>query len=157
MQGLTASASPIILDIPGYFQELQAARKEYDGRFPVLTGIEIGLQPHLAHQLPQIIKQYPFDFVIGSSHVVHGQDPYYPEYYLGKTETEAYREYFESILENLAALDCFDVYGHLDYVVRYGPTKNENYSYDKFSDVLEEILRTLIEKGKGLELNTGGF
>ncbi len=152
-----SSNESFILDIPEYFREMQAVRKKYDGRFPVLTGIEIGLQPHLADRLPQIIEQYPFDFVIGSSHVVHGQDPYYPEYYLGKTETEAYREYFESILENLAALDCFDVYGHLDYVVRYGPTKNENYSYDKFSDVLDEILRALIEKGKGLELNTGGF
>lgn len=34
----------------------------------------------------------------------------------------AYREYFESILENIESYQDFDVYGHLDYVVRYGPT-----------------------------------
>ena len=44
-----------------------------------------------------------FDFVIGSSHVVHGLDPYYPAYYEGRSEHAAYLEYFESILENIAA------------------------------------------------------
>ena len=68
-----------------------------------------------------------------------------------------YREYFESILENIRAFDDFDVYGHIDYVVRYGPTRNENYTYARYSDVIDEILRLLIEKGKGIEINTGGF
>ena len=98
----------------------------------------------------------PFDFIIGSSHLVHGQDPYYAAYYQGniaayghrcpqwwsphpigdtilryfrgdgdkktyyqgKTERQAYEEYFLSILENVKTFDCFHVYGHLDYVIR---------------------------------------
>ena len=146
-----------LLDIPAYLEEMQAVQREFSSEFPICIGIEAGLQPHLEKKLPELIKPYPFDFVIGSSHVVHGQDPYYPEYYIGKTEDEAYREYFESILENLAVFDFFDVYGHIDYVVRYGPDKNQFYNYEKFSDVIDEILRTLIEKGKGIELNTAGF
>lgn len=67
------------------------------------------------------------------------------------------REYFESILENIAAFDGFDVYGHIDYVVRYGPNKNANYSYQKYADIIDEILKALIIKGKGIEINTGGF
>ena len=66
-------------------------------------------------------------------------------------------EYFESILENIAAFHEFDVYGHIDYVVRYGPEKNKNYSYDKYKDVIDEILRQLIAHGKGIELNMAGF
>lgn len=155
--GYDSSPERFMLDIPAYFKEMQAVQAEFLNKFPVCTGIEIGLQPHLKDVLPGIIEEHPFDFVIGSSHVVHGQDPYYPEYYTGKTEDEAYREYFESILENLAVFDCFDVYGHIDYVVRYGPNKNRYYCYDKFSDVLDEILRTLVEKGKGIEINTAGF
>jgi histidinol-phosphatase (PHP family) len=89
--------------------------------------------------------------------VVHGFDPYYPQYYEGRSEDAAYREYFESILENLHTDADFDVYGHLDYVVRYGPHKNRFYSYKKHSDVIDEILRTLIDRGKGIELNTAGF
>lgn len=151
------SPESFLLDLPAYFRELSDIREEFKEAFPICIGIEIGLQPHLKERLPKITSAHPFDFVIGSSHLVHGQDPYYPEYYIGKTEDEAYREYFTSILENLAVFDCFDVYGHIDYVVRYGPNKNTYYSYEKFADIIDEILRTLIQKGKGIELNTGGF
>ena len=66
-------------------------------------------------------------------------------------------EYFESILENISAYDGFDVYGHIDYVVRYGPNRNREYSYGRYKDILDEILKKLISMGKGIELNTGGY
>ena len=49
------------------------------------------------------------------------------------------------------------MYGHLDYVVRYGPNRDQNYSYDKYKDILDQVLELLIEKEKGIELNTGGL
>lgn len=145
------------LDIPGYFREMKSFQEQFDEQFPIYLGVETGLQTYLKSLLPEIIREYPFDFVIGSSHWVNGEDPYYPEYFVGRVEDEAYREYFESILENLAVFDCFDVYGHLDYIVRYGPNTNQYYTYEKFADVIDEILRTLIQRGKGIEINTGGF
>lgn len=145
------------LDFPSYIEEVHAFQKKYAGVFPVLLGIEVGLQPHIADVNRNAVRSHPFDFVIGSSHVVHGTDPYYPNYYEGRTEDMAYREYFESILENLHAYSDFDVYGHIDYVVRYGPNRNKNYTYEKYADVIDEILRTLISMGKGIEINTAGF
>ena len=146
-----------LLDFDRYRQETAALRQMYDGRLPIGFGIELGLQPHLAEHNRKIARSYPFDFVIGSSHVVHGNDPYYPSYFEGRAEAAAYREYFESILENIKSFTDFDVYGHLDYVVRYGPKKNAAYSYEKYSDIIDEILRALIAGGKGIEVNTGGF
>lgn len=146
-----------LLDLPNYAASVAALRETYQDKLPVRFGIELGLQPHLAALHEDILSQYPFDFVIGSSHVVHGYDPYYPAFYEGRTEESCYREYFESILENIDAFDGFDVYGHIDYVVRYGPNRNEQYSYEKYSDVIDEILKLLIAKGKGIEINTGGF
>lgn len=95
--------------------------------------------------------------MIGSSHVVNGIDPYYPAFYKGKTEHEAYTEYFESILDNLHSGADFDVYGHIDYVVRYGPDKNKYYSYERYADIIDAILKEIISQGKGIELNTAGF
>lgn len=146
-----------LLDLPNYTSSVHALQEKYHDRLPVRYGIELGLQPHLAALHEDILAQYPFDFVIGSSHVVHGFDPYYPAFYEGRTEEACYLEYFESILENIRAFDGFDVYGHIDYVVRYGPTRNENYTYIKYKDVIDAILKLLIEKGKGIEINTGGF
>lgn len=145
------------LDLPNYVASVLALQQKYRDKFPVCLGIELGLQPHLAKLHTDILSQYPFDFVIGSSHVVHGFDPYYPAFYEGRNETDCYLEYFESILENILAFDGFDVYGHIDYVVRYGPTKNANYDWKQYQDVIDEILKLLIEKGKGIEINTGGF
>lgn len=144
-------------DLDAYDSEIRLLRKKYHGVLPVLHGIELGLQPHLAQKHLGILSAHDFDFVIGSSHVVHGTDPYYPAYYEGRTEREAYLEYFLSVLENIRVFDGFDVYGHLDYVVRYGPHTNKNYCYDAYRDVLDEILKLLIGKGKGLEVNTAGF
>ena len=78
-------------------------------------------------------------------------------FYEGKSEDEAYRGYFEATLKRLSLLDCYDSVGHVDYVVRYGPNKNRFYTYEKFADVLDEILKTIIRKGKALECNTGGY
>lgn len=146
-----------LLDLPNYAASVQALSEKYKDIFPVRFGIELGLQPHLAALHSDILSQYPFDFVIGSSHVVHGVDPYFSDFCTGRTEEEAYREYFESILENIKAFDEFDVYGHIDYVVRYGPTKNKNYHWTQYQDIIDEILKQLIQKGKGIEINTGGF
>lgn len=146
-----------LLDLPAYTASVLAQKEHYRDRIPVRLGLELGLQPQLSEVYTDILAQYPFDFVIGSSHVVHGMDPYYAEFYEGRNEEECYREYFESIAENIRAFDGFDVYGHIDYVVRYGPNRNNDYSYTKYADVIDEILKLLIEKGKGIEINTGGF
>lgn len=149
--------SLFLLDLPNYTASVLALQKKYASKFPVHLGIELGLQPHLAEIHNDILSQYPFDFVIGSSHVVHGFDPYFPGFYEGREEKDCYREYFESILENIQAFDGFDVYGHIDYVVRYGPTTNTNYIWTDYQDIIDPILKLLIEKGKGIEINTGGF
>lgn len=145
------------LDIPAYHETLLSLQEKYKNSLDVRFGIELGLQTHLENYFRGLLKETPFDFVIGSSHVVHGYDPYYPEFFQGRRESSAYMEYFESILENIAFFSEMDVYGHIDYVVRYGPNKNREYSYGRYQDILDEILRRLISKGVGIELNTGGY
>ena len=41
--------------------------------------------------------------------------------------------------------------------MRYGPNKDQNYTFEKYQDILDPILKLLIENGKGIELNTGGL
>lgn len=146
-----------LLDFDNYFKVLSDLREKYADKISVNIGIELGLQPQAAGQNLAVAEKYPFDFIIGSSHVVNHMDPYYPEFFAGRDEDAAYMEYFESVLENINSGVDFDVYGHIDYVVRYGPNKNAFYTYEKFKDIIDEILTQLISKGKGIEVNTGGF
>lgn len=151
------SDTDFTLDLDSYFPFMERLKTQYAGQIRILIGIELGLQLHIKEYLEDLAGKYPFDFMIGSSHFVDGLDPYFPEYFEGKTERQGYERYFESTLARVRNLDCYDSFGHLDYVVRYGPHKNRNYCYSDYRDYIDPILKTLIEKGKGLECNTGGF
>ena len=147
-----------LLNADSYLYELLTLKAKYEDTIKIFFGVELGLQPD-----PQVVKknlifarEHEYDFIIGSSHLCHGRDPYFTDFYEGRSEEEAYREYFESILENMKAFSNFDVYGHLDYVVRYGPEKDNNYSYSAYADIFDAILGWLIENEKGIEINTAG-
>lgn len=140
-----------------YFHRLLSLREQYRDQIDLCIGIELGLQPYLSKKHHNLVFSNSFDFIIGSIHLVHCKDPYYPSYFEGREESEAYHEYFECALQNLEAYSNFDVFGHLDYVVRYGPNQNKYYSYNRYKEMLDEILRSLIKKDIGLEVNTGGY
>ena len=147
-----------LLDIPAYVDQMRQLREEYREKIDLGIGLELGLQPHLGSLPEEVADSRPFDFIIGSTHVTRGIDPWEREKFIsGITEEEAYRIYFEEELTNLRQYDCYDVAGHLDYVVRYGPSQNRFYTWERYGDILDEILRTLVEKGKGIEYNTAGF
>ncbi|MCR5427263.1 MAG: histidinol-phosphatase HisJ family protein [Lachnospiraceae bacterium] len=146
-----------ILNVDSYLYELLKLREAYEGRIRLLFGIEIGFQTSCMRPNAVLAKSHDFDFIIGSSHVLDGADPYYPEYWQGKDEKEVIRRYFETELENAKKHSNFDVYGHLDYIVRYAPFGKDGYHVSDYTDIVEELLKTLIEKGKGIELNTAGL
>ena len=146
-----------LLDLPNYVSSVEAMQEKYKEILPVRLGIELGLQPHLACIHADILSQYPFDFVIGSIHLIHGQDPYYRGFFEGRSDEEAYHEAFQVAIENLKKINSFDSLGHLDYVVRYGAHQAEEYSYRKYAEEIDEILKHLISHGKGLEMNMAGM
>lgn len=151
------SGDSFLLNADSYLYDLLSLKSKYQDKIRLLYGVELGLQPEVMRKNAIFAKNHEFDFIIASSHLCYGQDPYYPEFFEGREDDTVYRAYFESILENIKKFSNFDVYGHLDYIVRYGKTKDTEYTYAKYSDILDEILKTLLDKGKGIELNTGGI
>jgi len=146
-----------ILDVDAYFKEMQELQLKYQEQIDINIGVELGLQTQLAKRHHRYVNDYPFDFIIGSLHIVDGQDPYYPEVFVGKEDARVYRSYLEQLLDNLKAFSEFQVVGHIDYVVRYGNHKAEQYSYQKYADVIDEILKTIIANDLGIEVNTAGI
>lgn len=151
--------SPIdfTLDLDRYFETMIRLKEEYKNKLELRIGIELGLQTHLEEYFKNLLSTYPLDFVIGSTHFINRKDAVYPEFFQGRTEEEAYLHYFQVTLDNVKNLSTFDVAGHLDYIVRYGPNKANFYNYDTYQDLFDEILKTIIEKGRGIECNTAGY
>ena len=152
-----SEGNPWTFDVNQYFERMRELQDEYRARIPVRIGVEIGLQPHLGSYYREYVGQNPFDFVIGSIHLISLRDPYYKEFFEGRSDAKAYEETFVETYENIRKVEDFDVLGHLDYVTRYGRHKEEEYSYSRFADIIDQILRYLIEHGKGIELNTAGL
>lgn len=144
------------LDTASYLKELEELGERYAGRLEIRRGVELGLQPHLGQSIRAYTRTHPFDYVIGSVHLVRGLDPYDRDQYPG-SDRELYREYFICTLENIRSVTGFQALGHLDYVVRYGYGREKEYSYRAYADVIDEILRELICRGIALEVNSGGL
>ncbi len=145
------------LDKFSYFNTLYPLRDEYKKDIHVLIGVEQGLEVSKADKINNFLDNEDFDYIIGSSHMVNGVDPYYPSFFDGRTVNSALNEYFDSVIENINTFDNFDVYGHIDYVARYISDSSYEYSYEQFKEKIDYILKLLIEKGKGIEINTGGY
>lgn len=140
-----------------YLYDLIKYKEKYRSQISVSFGVELGMQAHLSRKLVAYAKNYDFDFIIASSHLCNRKDPYFPSFYEGRPEEEAYHEYFSYIRECLKSYLNFDVYGHLDYILRYGPTKNQNFVFAKYQEDIDAILTVLIDNEKGIEVNSSGY
>ncbi len=156
MPGATTDM-PFTFDTDEYFRIMTALKDEYKDKIKIRIGVELGLQPQLAGYYEEYVSKYPFDFIIGSTHVVNGKDPYYKDYFEGRSDHEAFMEYFEYIHENIKAFKGFDVVGHIDYALRYTPTPGYVLDYKEFGDILDAILTEVVDSGLGIELNTAGL
>lgn len=144
-------------NVDDYQREIERLRDIYGKNIEILMGVELGMQKHLGLRYKKLLDTYPFDFSIGSQHLVGGRDPFYPEVFEGRTDAAVYREYFEDLLADVRLFHSFDCLGHLDYVIRYGKHRAREYSYRAYADVIDEILKLLIRYNIAIEINTAGL
>lgn len=162
------------IPLSAYRREYERLRTKYEGQIRLLFGCELGLaqeRPDLFGAITAYPESAPFDFVIGSTHSVHRLDPYYSDYFAEGIE-KGVADYFTQSLRNVETYDCFDSYGHLDYVLRYAwkaLPEEERYQYgaqnrdfgeeeyEKNQDTIDRILKVLVEKDRALEVNTQGL
>lgn len=125
-------------------------------------GIEIGLRPESYKKISNMVNNNNFDFIIGSSHITCGKDMAYDKsFFEGLTPKQAVEKYLNEVLENVNLYKKeFDVYGHLDYVIRYIIKNYGNVmtkiDYKDFKNLLDNILLSIIRSDKGIEINTSG-
>ena len=151
-----------MLDFEKYIETLKEYREVYKKWLDIKIGIELGLQPHLKNnpELNKILQCKDLDFIIGSTHVVDGMELDQNSFYKGITKDEAHERYFKTIYENVKAFEGYSVCGHMDFIKRYGGKHHRDHKimdYVKHMDAIDAILKTIIEKGSGLEVNTSGY
>lgn len=135
-----------------YDRELKQLQEHFGDRITIRKGVEIGMQPHLVDRYNQRLAIENYDFILLSLHTVDGKGLHDGELFHNRTNEEAFRQYYEELLDCLTRFDQYQIVSHLDLIKRYKRVEIK----EDFSEIIDKILRTLIKKGKGIEVNTSG-
>ena len=123
----------------------------------IRRGMEFGITVDNREQFRQDLQRRHFDFVLGSVHFVDGLDVYFEPFWRGRTVFQTERRYLEETLACVQLHEDYDVLAHLTYI---GKTKAHPaprpVPFGEHRELIDEILRNVAEKGKGLEINTSG-
>lgn len=131
-------------DIDRYFEVLKEAQSS---GYPVDIGAEVCYSPEGEDFLRRKLKEYPFDYTIGSVHLIH--DMHY------KTAVETYRDerivgemYYALVLKAVES-GLFNIAGHIEIARREGIP-----SLMEYPDILDRLCGALLDNGCAVEINT---
>ena len=157
---------PIDYDPMGTMGNMAFDTEQYNAEYDQLSlpglkirrGMEFGMTRDNVSQFRKELNRRHFDFVLGSIHFVDGLDVYMPPFWEGKTVFEAERRCLEETLACVKIHTDYDVLAHLTYIGKtMAHPAPRPVPYEEHREIIDEILKTLAENGKGLELNTSGL
>ena len=138
-----------------YHAEISRLQREYAGKIVLRTGMEFGMQTHTIPQFQKLFSSYPLDFVILSCHQVEDKEFYKGDFQKNLSQKEYNERYYREILNNIMRYKDYSVLGHLDLIKRYDD--EGIYPISNVTELIEEILKTAIYDGKGIEINTSSL
>ena len=151
---------PLPYDWAPLKEEFARAQEELGDKIRLRLGIELGDAVQDFAHTAKILENAPeFDFIIGSIHMLSadmgGKDLYFFDPKDEETARRGIRDYLKRV-QCLAEWDGkFSVLGHLTLPLRYlNENRGFDLTFDGYEAEVESILRTLIAKGRGIEINT---
>ncbi len=137
-------------------EEFEEAREQFSGRLDLLWGLELGNPQYYPDIARQFLESRLFDFILGSVHFTpDGQDIYLIQYGDQAQIDEFFSVYLNELL-HLIEFGGFDSLAHLDYPLRVMRGKTEP-CMRRYEEAVDRVLRSVIEKGLALEINTRGL
>lgn len=139
--------------------EFNAAERAMGERIRLRLGIELGDAPWDFAHTERLMADAPMlDFVIGSVHMLSERFGGTDLYFFAPRDEDEVRAGIADYLANvqrLAEWGKFSVLGHLTLPLRYlNENRGFHLTFDGFESQVEQVLRTLIQNGCGIELNT---
>ena len=142
-----------VVDLHAYRREIEDARRAFPS-LRIRKGVEMGLDALYYKTAARMIEGQDLDFVIGSLHLVDRKNPYYPSFWDEYSKHEAFARYAELLAETAQAEEIYDIIGHIGYIGKFYPHQDKVFKYADYPDAIDTALKTFIEKGKGIEVNT---
>jgi histidinol-phosphatase (PHP family) len=134
------------------------ARERFLG-LSIGLGIELEYRPEWTDTFDRLTDEVPFDFVLGSVHIVDGLNisggRHRDRFFEGRSQDQAHDRYFRE-LDAMVEWGGFDVVSHFDLIARYGHLHYGPYDPTRYSDVIQPVLEKMASRGLGIEINTSG-
>lgn len=140
-----------------YFRNIKQVKYKYANVIEILSGVEIGMQPHLFEKYNKFIEKNPFDFVIMSIHSINKTDLEKDGFLSNLKAIEILEKYYNDMLLCIKNYKNFDVLGIFDCIDKHFLNSSKIPNYEEYYTFVSEILKLLIKNEKGIELNTGGI
>ncbi len=140
------------VNYPAYADRIRQLQARYQEQIRLKMGMEFGIQTHTIQKYEELCQKYPFDFIILSIHQVENLEFWTQDFQEGKSQAEYNRRYYEEMRNVVKSYQGYSVLGHMDLITRYD--RNGIYPFEKVEPIVTEILKTVIENGKGIEFNT---
>ncbi|GHU52770.1 histidinol phosphate phosphatase [Clostridia bacterium] len=139
------------------FEKSMTANTKAKEKYPFLiSGIEMGQATQNIADAEKVLQDKRLDFVIGSIHELPGREDFAFLNFHNVDVNLLLRENFLEILR-LCKWGKFDVLGHLTYVLRYMSKAGITVDLRPYNDIIAEAFKTIIAKGKGIEINVSGY
>lgn len=142
-----------------YLSDLEAAQKKHP-ELIIKAGIEVGYDYGLEKGIEDMLKRYPFDFVLGSIHCIDHisfTDHKECDDYFKKDSPETMIEKYFALLEAMIKTDLFDCVGHLDSYKKYGLRYYGSRLLKIAIPYIEKAIELIKDKNLALEVNTSGL
>ena len=143
-----------LCDLDAYKNEINRLRNVYGEKIKIFFGIEFGYDERAEKHYFGLADKYKFDYVINSVHLVGSKDCYLKECWENRSADDIYKEYLEKVYKSVNANYPWQIAGHLGYPARYAPKDERDFSFEKYSAELTDILKAIISNGKFLEINS---
>ena len=144
------------------YEDCRKFKERYHGQLVIACGVEIGEALYNPAFAEKVIASRPWDVVLGSVHAVRVPDWEMPFSLIDFTafSDEFIRQYLHVYFDDLkemAQTQDYDVLCHLTVPLRYICGKfHRAVDLSEFDGKIDEILKTVIERHKTLEVNTSG-
>ena len=143
-----------MLDVKKYVEAVLAKESE-KASLSIALGVECGYLAQANSDYLDILSKYPFDVVINSVHTVSGKDAYFADYFKTAPDKHtAYLRYLQAVLESLDAPYNYNIVAHIGYVEAHSPYADTHIYVEEFGEIINTILKKIIELDKCLEVNT---
>lgn len=138
-----------------YFKIMERLQNQYKGKIQIKKGLEFGIQTETIPQYENLLKKYSLDFVILSIHEIRNQEFWNQAYQCGRSQKELNDKYYQEMYQVIRQYQGYSVLGHMDLIKRYDPWGE--YSFENNREIITNILKLVVENGKGIEVNTSSF